>query len=112
MYIVNRSTENPRHFLLYEQYVDEAALAAHAERRCSRRRSSAARCRCWSPASGRSGRSWSRRIGRSEEHHGGDDSARSWPGCTITRSPGERLRDTSTAMWSGSLSIPGIASSC
>ena len=31
MYIVNRSTENPRHFLLYEQYVDEAALAAHAE---------------------------------------------------------------------------------
>ena len=31
MYVVNRSTENPRHFLLYEQYVDEAALAAHAE---------------------------------------------------------------------------------
>ncbi len=31
MYIVNRSTENPRHFLIYEQYVDEAALAAHAE---------------------------------------------------------------------------------
>ena len=32
MYIVNRSTENPRHFLLYEQYVDEAAarLAAPA----------------------------------------------------------------------------------
>lgn len=31
MYIVNRSTENPRHFLIYEQYVDEAALAAHTE---------------------------------------------------------------------------------
>ena len=31
MYIVNRSTENPRHFLIYEQYADEAALAAHAE---------------------------------------------------------------------------------
>ena len=31
MYVVNRSTENPRHFLIYEQYVDEAALAAHAE---------------------------------------------------------------------------------
>ena len=31
MYIVNRSTENPRHFLIYEQYVDEAALSAHAE---------------------------------------------------------------------------------
>ena len=31
IYIVNRSTENPRHFLIYEQYVDEAALAAHAE---------------------------------------------------------------------------------
>src|SRR5215211_181097 len=31
MYVVNRSTENPRHFLRYEQYVDEAAFAAHAE---------------------------------------------------------------------------------
>ena len=31
MYIVNRSTENPLHFLIYEQYADEAALAAHAE---------------------------------------------------------------------------------
>ena len=30
-YIVNRNTENPRHFLIYEQYVDQAALAAHAE---------------------------------------------------------------------------------
>ena len=68
MYVVNRSTENPRHFLLYEQYVDEAALAAHAETAMfgdDPRRE----CRCWSPASGRSGRSWSRRIGRSEEHH-------------------------------------------
>lgn len=31
MYIVNRSTENPLHFLIYEQYVDEDALTAHAE---------------------------------------------------------------------------------
>ena len=31
MYIVNRSTEDPRHFLIYEQYADEAALTAHAE---------------------------------------------------------------------------------
>ncbi|MCC7024159.1 MAG: antibiotic biosynthesis monooxygenase [Thermomicrobiales bacterium] len=31
LYIVNRSTENPRHFLIYEQYADEDALAAHAE---------------------------------------------------------------------------------
>lgn len=31
MYIVNRSTENPNHFLIYEQYVDEDALKAHAE---------------------------------------------------------------------------------
>lgn len=31
MYIVNRGTENPRHFLIYEQYIDQAALAAHAE---------------------------------------------------------------------------------
>ena len=31
MYIVNRSTENPLHFLIYEQYADEEALDAHAE---------------------------------------------------------------------------------
>jgi quinol monooxygenase YgiN len=31
LYIVNRSTEDPRLFLIYEQYADEAALAAHAE---------------------------------------------------------------------------------
>ncbi len=31
MYIVNRSTENPLHFLIYEQYADEEALTAHAE---------------------------------------------------------------------------------
>ena len=31
MYVVNRSTENPNHFLIYEQYVDEDALKAHAE---------------------------------------------------------------------------------
>jgi (4S)-4-hydroxy-5-phosphonooxypentane-2,3-dione isomerase len=31
MYIVNRNTENPRHFLIYEQYVDQAALEMHAE---------------------------------------------------------------------------------
>jgi quinol monooxygenase YgiN len=31
MYIVNRSTENPNHFLIYEQYVDEEALRIHAE---------------------------------------------------------------------------------
>ena len=30
-YIVNRSTDNPRHFLIYEQYVDHDALTAHAE---------------------------------------------------------------------------------
>ena len=30
MYIVNRNTENPRHFLIYEQYVDQTALEAHA----------------------------------------------------------------------------------
>ncbi|MCA9879866.1 MAG: antibiotic biosynthesis monooxygenase [Thermomicrobiales bacterium] len=30
-YIVNRSKDNPRHFLIYEQYVDEDALTAHAE---------------------------------------------------------------------------------
>lgn len=28
-YIVQRSRENPRHFLIYEQYKDEAALEAH-----------------------------------------------------------------------------------
>lgn len=31
MYIVNRSVDDPRHFLLYEQYVDQAALDAHRE---------------------------------------------------------------------------------
>ena len=30
MYIVNRNTENPRHFLIYEHYADQAALEAHA----------------------------------------------------------------------------------
>jgi quinol monooxygenase YgiN len=30
-YQANRSRENPDHFLLYEQYADEAALAAHRE---------------------------------------------------------------------------------
>ena len=29
LYQANRSRENPDHFLLYEQYADEAALAAH-----------------------------------------------------------------------------------
>ena len=29
MYIGHQSTENPRKFLLYEQYKDEAALQAH-----------------------------------------------------------------------------------
>ena len=28
-YAVQRSSENPQHYLVYEQYVDEAALAAH-----------------------------------------------------------------------------------
>ena len=28
-YIVQRSRENPRHFLVYEQYKDEAALEEH-----------------------------------------------------------------------------------
>ena len=28
-YIVQRSRENPRHYLVYEQYTDEAALEAH-----------------------------------------------------------------------------------
>jgi quinol monooxygenase YgiN len=31
LYIVNREVENPRHFILYEQYVDEAAFTAHTE---------------------------------------------------------------------------------
>jgi quinol monooxygenase YgiN len=31
MYIVNREVEDPRHFLLYEQYEDDAALAAHRD---------------------------------------------------------------------------------
>ena len=29
LYVVNRSIEDPRKFLLYEQYVDEAAVEAH-----------------------------------------------------------------------------------
>jgi quinol monooxygenase YgiN len=29
MYIVQRSRENPRHYLIYEQYKDDAALDAH-----------------------------------------------------------------------------------
>ena len=29
-YIVNRNTDNPRHFLIYEQYADQAALEAHS----------------------------------------------------------------------------------
>ena len=29
MYIVQQSRENPRHYLVYEQYRDEAALEAH-----------------------------------------------------------------------------------
>jgi len=28
-YVVQRSRENPRHYLVYEQYKDEAALEAH-----------------------------------------------------------------------------------
>jgi quinol monooxygenase YgiN len=31
LYQANRSRENPDQFLLYEQYADEAALAAHRE---------------------------------------------------------------------------------
>ncbi len=31
MYIAHRSTEDPRSFLIYEQYEDEAALQAHRE---------------------------------------------------------------------------------
>jgi len=30
LYAVNRSKDDPRRFLLYEQYVDEDAFAAHA----------------------------------------------------------------------------------
>jgi quinol monooxygenase YgiN len=30
-YFVNRSIDNPDHFLLFEQYVDEQALSAHSE---------------------------------------------------------------------------------
>lgn len=30
-YIVNRSVDDPNQFLLYEQYVDEAAFRAHSE---------------------------------------------------------------------------------
>ena len=29
MYVVQRSRENPRHYLIYEQYKDDDALAAH-----------------------------------------------------------------------------------
>ena len=29
LYVVQRSRENPRHYLVYEQYKDEAALEAH-----------------------------------------------------------------------------------
>ncbi len=31
LYIVNRSVDDPRRFLLYEQYRDEAAFRAHTE---------------------------------------------------------------------------------
>ncbi|HEY0565733.1 MAG TPA: putative quinol monooxygenase [Terriglobales bacterium] len=31
VYIVHRGTSNPREFLVYEQYVDEAALEAHRQ---------------------------------------------------------------------------------
>jgi quinol monooxygenase YgiN len=31
LYVVNRSVEDPRRFLLYEQYRDEAAFQAHTE---------------------------------------------------------------------------------
>ena len=31
-FIVNQSTEDPRQFLLYEQYVDDAAFAFHSSR--------------------------------------------------------------------------------
>jgi quinol monooxygenase YgiN len=31
LYIVNRATDDPRHFLLYEQYSDQPAFEAHTE---------------------------------------------------------------------------------
>lgn len=31
LYVVNRSLDDPRRFLLYEQYVDRAAFDAHVE---------------------------------------------------------------------------------
>ncbi len=31
LYQANRSTANPDHFLLYDQYIDEAALEAHRQ---------------------------------------------------------------------------------
>lgn len=31
LYMVNRSVDDPRRFLLYEQYIDEAAFHAHTE---------------------------------------------------------------------------------
>lgn len=31
LYVGHRSTENPREFMLYEQYTDEAALEAHRQ---------------------------------------------------------------------------------
>ena len=31
LYVVNRGVADPRRFLLYEQYVDEAAFTAHTE---------------------------------------------------------------------------------
>ena len=31
MYVAHQSVEDPREFLLYEQYTDEAAFKAHAE---------------------------------------------------------------------------------
>ncbi len=31
LYVINQSTENPRSFLLYEQYQDEAGFEAHRQ---------------------------------------------------------------------------------
>lgn len=31
LYAINQSTENPRSFLLYEQYLDEAGFQAHTQ---------------------------------------------------------------------------------
>ena len=31
LYIVNRAADDPRHFLLYEQYADQPAFEAHTE---------------------------------------------------------------------------------